>query len=288
MIPYFPFTGERFEHSFGVRPLPDATQIIETTRRYYDEIDVKRASLESFPSEYSVGQDACLESQRDAFRWIVDQSPHLKWDEGESVVINRATGERIPADQPQTLLTIAPHVQEDLVIMRGDVIHGFPLVVGVVCFPSGWSVADKLGQSVLLIHQSVPEFDPVLSPQTERLMQRLKSHRPVWRMNWGVRPLPYLDQSPKFARGLFTAARSVTAANAGKKCYFRVERQTLTRLPSGDILFTIHTHQCTLDELTVSQKQQLCGVLKTCPEDTLRYKGILPMAEPIIDYLRGR
>jgi hypothetical protein len=184
------------------------------------------------------------------------------------------------------LVSIARHVQEDLVVMSPDAEAGFPLIAGVVCFPSGWCIGDKIGKSLLSIHDPVPEFKLALNDPTQRLMQRLKPGRPVWRMNWGVRPSGMLDQSPRHAETLGKARRQVTAANAGRRCFFRVERQTLARLPRcGHVLFTIHTHQCRLEQLEEQQTRLLWGVIDSCPAETLAYKGILPIRAAIQAFL---
>jgi hypothetical protein len=75
--------------------------------------------------------------------------------------------------------------------------------------------------------------------------------------------------------------------NVGCRCYFRVERQTLSRLEaSNGILFTIHTQQTPLERLEGWQKRNLLGVLESCPPATLQYKGISPIQSLVCDYLR--
>ena len=121
--------------------------------------------------------------------------------------------------------------------------------------------------------------------KTVKLLRGLKPLRPVWRMNWGVRSSGELDQSPQRLAQLNPTAPPIDAANAGQRCRFRVERQTLTRLPCGAILFTIHTHQASLETLTADQRAMLSGTLASCPEATLRYKGIWPFHAALLEYL---
>lgn len=176
-------------------------------------------------------------------------------------------------------------VQEDIAVMQNDPSAGYPLIAGCVCFPSGWTVREKVGRSVLAMHHDVPEFESELYPNTERLMQRLKPERSVWRTNWGLRPSSQLDQSPRHSQFLESERREITASNVGRRCYFRVEFQTLTRVPCGDIVFLIRTEQCPLEQLTSQQKRILHGTLTTCPDSTLSYKGILPMRGSLLQYL---
>jgi hypothetical protein len=160
------------------------------------------------------------------------------------------------------------------------------MIAGVVCFPSGWSIAEKIGQPVAEIHDRVPAFAEQMSSRTEALMSKIAVGRPVWRTNWGVRTSARLDQSPKHAKTIREAATSIDASNAGSRCYFRVERQTLSRLPlTHDILFTIHTVQTPVDQLNEDQRQTLASWLATCPAETLRYKSIESIKSPLVVWI---
>lgn len=276
---YFPLTTDRFEHQFGVRALGESESVVEATDLYRDELQLKRELIGQDRDYYFQSRPDSLAAQRDVFDLLETSAPFLR--DGH----NQLIGKSIQCDDTCPLLSISRHVQEDLTIMSGSD-PGNPLIAGCVTFPSGWCIGNKLGQSILDIHKPVPEFDSVLNPQTEKLMDRLKVGRPVWRMNWGVRASAQLDQSPKHAEKLNAQRDQVTAENAGQRCFFRVERQTLARLPnSGDILFAIHTHQLPLGKLNDQQRSNLLGVLRTCPTDTLRYKGILPMRDALVGYL---
>jgi hypothetical protein len=279
---YFPLDSDRFEHQFGIRALAAGQPLLEATELYGEEIALKRSSLASNRDHYYQATRGTESVQLEAFEFIADQTPFL------ANRFNSILDEPVVEGADPPLLAIARHVQEDLLIMSPDAAAGYPLVAGVVCFPSGWCIGDKLGQSLLSIHVPVPEFKSVLNDPTQRLMQRLKPGRPVWRMNWGVRPSGGLDQSPIHAESLNNARLEITSANAGRRCFFRVERQTLARLPlSGHVLFAIHTHQCRLEQLEDRQRQLLLGVIESCPKETLAYKGILPMREAIRGCLAG-
>ena len=277
---YFPLTKDRFEHEFGIRAIPPSESIVEATDHYDQQIQLRRDALARDADYYFQSTEDRKVAQREARDLVISSAPFL------SGARNGRTGEPIDLHHRFALLEIARHVQEDLAIMSGDADRGFPLIAGAIIFPSGWCIGDKLGKSVLAIHRDVPEFESELNEQTQQLLARLKLERPVWRMNWGVRPSGQLDQSPMHGVMLKQRGDLITAANAGSECYFRVEHQTLSRLPGGDILFTIHTHQTPLNVLSQQQRRDLLGVLETCPPETLRYKGIWPMRHPVTDYLR--
>jgi hypothetical protein len=278
---YFPLTTDRFEHQFGIRALAESESIIEATDRYQDEIQLRRGAFADDPAYYFSAEPTSIAAQRDARDLILTAADFLTGGR------NSKLNESVDCQGEPPLLEIARHVQEDLAIISDDAERGFPLIAGAIAFPSGWCIGDKLGKSVLAIHDPVPGFASELNLPTQRLMQRLKPARPVWRMNWGVRPSGQLDQSPRHQQFLRQRGESITADNAGHECFFRVERQTLARLqPSGAILFAIHTHCSPLNELSAWQRQNLLGVIRSCGDETLDYKGILVMREPIVSYLQ--
>jgi hypothetical protein len=279
---YFPLSSDTFMHQFGVRALEQGESILETTDHYEAEIKAKRSALELDPDYYFAADENSVESQVDAVRLIIEATQIL------SESHNTRSGETLEIDPTRPLLSISRHVQEDLTILRNDSEAGFPLIAGSVCFPSGWCIGDKIGHSVTAVHAPVPEFETALAEPTYRLMQRLKVGRPVWRTNWGVRSCGRLDQSPRHREALDHETSLVTNENAGERCYFRVERQTLARLPaSGNVLFAIHTHQSKLSELEPQERQNLIGVIRSCPEPTLKYKGISPVRNAIETYLQN-
>ncbi len=140
---------------------------------------------------------------------------------------------------------------------------------------------------MLAIHQDVPDFHSHLFAATDRLFRRMRPLRTTWRTNWGVRASAQLDQSPRHDDWLAQQRCKITPLNALTRCFFRVEFQTLTKLPSNDILFTIQTDQCCLGCLTPGQRAHLKAVLETCPSATLQYKGILPIRDAILKALRS-
>lgn len=269
---YFPLTSHQFQHDFGVRALPPEQSVIEATELYEAQIRLRRQQLQRDRDAYFRADDASLPAQQEALQWIVSQAEFFDLP--------------LPGDEPP-LLSAGLNVQEDLVLMRDDYASGYPIVAGVVCFPSGWCIADKMGKNVWDVHQPVPEFAELAATKTVKLLRGLKTLRPVWRMNWGVRSSGELDQSPPQLAKWESTAPPLDVGNAGQRCWFRVERQTLTRLPGGAILFTIHTHQASLETLTPEQRAMLCGTLASCPEATLRYKGIWPFHATLLEYLRA-
>ena len=264
----FPLDGSSFEMVLGIHVLREQEPLLVATESRTRELQIKQAQATESLDDYFQASADSQSAQLRAVRYLQTKHPELV-----SV-----------ADDRPPLLSIAMQIQEDLVLLDGESPHR--LLAGAVFFPSGWSIADKIGRSLQETHSVVPRFEQTLERQTDRLVTHLKLGRPVWRMNWGVRPSGQLDQSPKWSAMIAESAKQIDANNAGAKCYFRVERQTLSCLPDGgEILFTIHTRQWPLASIGALQLKCLHQALRTCPEETLMYKGITAFYDPLIRFL---
>jgi hypothetical protein len=78
----------------------------------------------------------------------------------------------------------------------------------------------------------------------------MESGKPWTRLNWTLTAEPILDTFPETFDDWGVKKEKITPDNAGKRNHWRVEDQRLFRLPrSNGILFSIHTHLISLDEL---------------------------------------
>ena len=132
-------------------------------------------------------------------------------------------------------------MQEDLCLLEPGP-AGPVLSAAVLCFPTRWRLAEKLGRPIGAIHGPVPFFAERLAGPVERFMALLKPGRLVERFNWSILDDPALFQP--CGHGRTAQDPAFTAGNAGERLWFRVERQTLSRVPGASaILFTIKVHQ---------------------------------------------
>lgn len=185
---------------------------------------------------------------------------------------------------------LSRQVQEDLCLMDGRA-EGTPLVAGHLCFAAGWCLDEMMGKSFLAIHGAVPLFAERIGQPANALMERLKAGRPVGRFNWSITGSDRLNLSPAAVTGRNDFTATMTAADAGDRCFLRSEWQTLSRLPrTGAILFTIHTSRDPLAAVRERPEQaaRLAGLLRTMPAAIRVYKGLGPETfEAIVAYLEG-
>jgi dimethylamine monooxygenase subunit A len=168
--------------------------------------------------------------------------------------------------QEHPVVAAARLAQEDLcVLVRSDV---WRLQAACVCFPSRWNLASKLGTTLDDIHRPVPSYDVELSRPTNAFFERLKPERSFWRLNWTLIDNPALHQP--------TSARHSPDGDLDD-WFFRVERQTLRRLPVSDtIVFTIRNYVASARSLSDAHAEfgaTLLLNLDTAPDDMREYKG---------------
>jgi hypothetical protein len=232
-----PYDGSAKLFQIGVKPL-DLASWIEVD-------DGLEAYLREKDRVYAADPDAVLHAladtgaaQAELLAMLVEhltaRYPQTYRRDGGAVLV---ADRHVPLDGAVPIWTAARLVQEDLVLMRRSDI-GWSLVAGAVCFPSSWALADKIGRPMHDVHAPVPGFGRGTRPAEliNRMFDAMRPETPMLRWNWslyGDDRLAHPDSAPPDALRFGSGDRVETM-------FFRVERQTLRKLPvSGDIVFTI-------------------------------------------------
>jgi dimethylamine monooxygenase subunit A len=284
---YLPFgDGQPYQMRMGLQPLP-SEQWIEIDGAFAAQLSAKRALLEMCHDEvFQALPDAQFASD-ETLRLLLQHLREHHSDRFEfdgALVRNRTTGERWdigrsplhPLDQAGRL------VQEDFCILQPDGEH-YRLTAGAVCFPSNWRLADKIGQRLADVHGPVPGYADKLEKPVDRFFNNLSADALVWRANWAIHDNPAL-----FRRSHDPTPTTVTSNNAGEALWFRVERQTLRRLPeSGAVLFTIRTHLTQLRQAICDSKsaRDLAAVIRSMPDAVLGYRSMNGFQPALLDWL---
>ncbi|MEL7208595.1 MAG: DUF3445 domain-containing protein, partial [Actinomycetota bacterium] len=176
----------------------------------------------------------------------------------------------------------ARSLAEDLCLMR--VRAGPPtLVSAVVCSPSYWRLADKIGRPMAAIHRPVPGYGEELGSRPDRLLEGLDGDRIVVRRNWMVH-----EGGERFSPER-PPAGPVPTSEVPDRLWLRSERQTLRSVPGSDhVLFTIRVQQVPLAALAGrgSVRARLAdGIRAEAPDRTDRIAG--PHVGPALAWLTG-
>jgi hypothetical protein len=290
MIRYRPFLDGPWRLAMGIKAL-DLEEWIEIDDRFAAQLADRRRLLDHERDAVLGELPESRPGQRELLALLLDHLPERFPEHYRRVdrhIENRATGERfaLAATDDAPLELAGRLVQEDLCLMqRGEA--RYRLVAAVLCFPAHWRLADKLGRPLQAIHEPVPGFGERLAEPVDRFFANIQVTRPVWRLNWSLVDAPTLFRPPEH-RG---NPRPISAEQAGRQLWLRVERQTLRRLPrSGDVVFGIHTYVDPLEAAIDSPQaaQALAARIREMSDAMARYKSILPIRAPLLAWLDGR
>lgn len=260
--------------SLGLRPL-DLGEWLDVDAHYEEELALKRQLLACRHSDVvahlPAGRAGAEETLTLVREWIGQHHPHLLPD----VEADAHPGLH-PVDAAGRL------VQEDLCVMTRET-GTWRLTAASVCFPSRWSLSEKLGATLGEIHDPVPGYHDSIGPIVDRSLDRLEVSRPMWRRNWSILDDPALFQP---------AAASVRGAAPASldELTLRVERQTLRRLPATSaVLFTIRTYRRRLGDVAgdAAVARELAAALRTCSPALAEYKGWTHLLRWLIDTLQA-
>ncbi|WP_227319444.1 heme-dependent oxidative N-demethylase family protein [Acidisoma silvae] len=186
------------------------------------------------------------------------------------------------------LASVCPWAVEDFCLMKPGP-EGAVLIAAILCFPSRWRLADKIGKPMIAIHVPVPGYKEALGKPVDRFLASIKAGRLASRFNWSIMDDATLFQ-PK-GHGLAGHNAAITAANAGEMLWLRVERQTFRLLPeSGVVAFGIGMHVTPLAQVVeiAGEAGKLASAVRGLPPEMERYKSLLPYRAALLDYLDGK
>jgi hypothetical protein len=189
-----------------------------------------------------------------------------------------------PSSPVERLIALGGRVEPDVVLLRGDDQGTHRVVAGVVCFPSSWGLADKLGRTMFDVHGPVPGLNEPLARPIETFLTKLEAGVPWLRDNWGLCRDGRLNHHPSIPR------RPLDETVTADEVYVRVERQLLVRPSEADgVLFGIRVEPIPLTSLFVDRAAVtgLARALGTMSDEAAHYKGLLRARSRLLSILDG-
>lgn len=165
----------------------------------------------------------------------------------------------------------ARSIQEDLCLLQRHE-RAWHLDAACVCFPSRWRLADKIGRPLVDVHGPTPGYVDDLDRKVTSLLDHL-GPGPVVRRNWFVHPDASLFQPVEPVRDPIVLADQV-----GTGLHLRSERQTLRRLSSGWVLFTIRVQQEPIGRAVADAewRGRFVTYLREAAREDLAHRGMQP------------
>jgi hypothetical protein len=285
-----PYDGSKQPFTIGAEPL-DPAQWIEPDANLGRDLALKDAILTTAFAASVRAEPGTLEAQRELRDLLVphllSRFPSLYTRPAAETVELPTLGRHVRLDGPEMpLVACARLVQEDLCLMRRSD-AGWRLAAGVLCFPSGWSLAEKIGGDLTQIHGPVPGFAGPMAETVGRMFDRIAPERPLVRWNWSIYGNDRLRQEP----GEDAAWQRFAPDEGVPQAHLRIERQTLRRLPaSGDMVFTIRIHSDPLRDLARHPQGARLAVglraqIVALDEAQLAYKGLAPVKTDLLAWL---
>ena len=199
---------------------------------------------------------------------------HPTWFRREGPTLtNHLTNETWDLDTPphHPLELAGRLVQEDLCLIDATTPT---LQAAILCAPSRWRLSEKIGRPLADVHEHVPLYADRLARPVDRFMTALRPGKLAIRLNWSIVDDPALfQQGGKHQTQLDP---SITPENAPCRLHLRVERQTLTRLPSATILFAIRVHSYPLHQVLAQPgaAPTLAAAIRALPPPMAAYKSL--------------
>jgi hypothetical protein len=190
---------------------------------------------------------------------------------------------RSGADCLTALHTLGQSLEPDFLLLKPDESGAMKLLAGCVCFPSSWSLEEKMGRPLDFIHQVVPELNAQLGQPIAQFLRRIAPDIAWLRANWGLSRSPELNQHPKRALPRLQASVKLD------EVWLRVEHQALVALPkTGGVLFGIRVvvHPLAKVKQDAEAAVGLRRALQTMPESMATYKGIALARDTLFEILK--
>jgi hypothetical protein len=290
VIPYFPPEGGNYRLALGLKVLAERDWI-EIDHHYKRDLTEKARLLQEHRSQVFQTLPGSEVAQAEAFQCL---RAHLiahhpdRFSAIDGGVRNLLTGNDVIPDPHSPLLDVARLIQEDMTLLRPSP-EGFRLVAGLVAFPTRWDLSVKMGKVLADIHGPVPGYAEKLARPMDRLFSGLTEDRMLWRTNYSLLDDPAMFQpGGHFKTG---AGVDLTAENIGGELWFRVERQTVRRLPDSEtVVFTVRIHQALLEDVanTRQRAQDLLSATQAMPDKMKQYKSLPGFENALTGWLQER
>ncbi len=231
-LPYAPWTRPAGRRLPGIMPLARADWVF-VDAAYAPQMTERARLLAEHPGEVIGLLPEAEAAARELLREVLRDLPaHGFSVSGDAV--RCPDGRAVTLDPDRPLWTLGHLLQADFCLLQKP--EGSPehiLTGAVLCFPSHWTLAEKLGRPMMRIHRPVARYDTQMGARVQRMFDLMRPEQPLWRAN-----LLHYDDPTLFQPRSERTQGSVNHGGA----YIRSERQCLLKLArSGAVVFSIHT-----------------------------------------------
>jgi hypothetical protein len=228
----------------------------------------------------NVEGDRLLELRRQALDSSLSDYLQAIPDEGIWLAVRDFVSGLEPGADTTSIENLGRSWEPDFVIL--DRVAPHQVRGGCVCFPSGWSLREKIGKSLFLTHGPVPGLNDDLGANISKLLSRIEVDQFFQRTNWGLTGAAELDQHPRHK------IPAIAPEADPQGVYLRIEWQVLTVVSVVALLFGIRVFHVPVEEVKSSPElaSRLARNLETMPDAVAQYKRLDQCRGWLVRYLR--
>lgn len=249
-------------------------------------LSVKRGDLERFFAP-TAEHDSLLAERR---RWLRESPGNYIAANPEAAPLIDETAEvlGVAVDRNGDLLgrlsSLGAQIEPDIVLLQKTADGIFRVVAGCVCFPSSWSLPEKLDLRLDQVHSVVPDLNATIGAPISKFLGKMQPGAAWERSNWGVSASWERNQHPSRHLPRLTPPLDLD------RVYFRVEDQVLSILPAtGGLLFGIRIVTEPLQRIVDEEPVVAAGLVRalaTMPEEMARYKHLGAVRAELVELLQ--
>ena len=250
-LPFSPWTTPAGRRLPGIMPL-DRTDWLLCDEVYAEQMTERAALLATRSADVLATLPEAEPAVLELLDEVLSDLPALGFKIRSDHIL-RPDGQTVALDRTRPLWTIGHLLQADFCVLQKPKEASEHVLTGaVLCFPSSWTLSEKLGKPLMRIHVPVDSYDTHMGARVQRMFDAMRPEQPLWRANVLRYTNPALYQpQPEFA----------PKEKRDGGAYIRSERQCLLKLPrTGAVVFSIHTAQVSRDSLTEEQRIALEGI----------------------------
>ncbi len=234
-LPFLAWMDTKLARLPGIQPLHADDDWLRVDEAYAPQLAERERLIATIPDKVHALTPPAVEPARELAALVAQRLPGLGFTR-QADGWRCPDGRQVDDDPAAPLLALGRLVQEDLCILQPGPEGSHILTGAILCFPASWTLAQKLGRSLIDIHNPVDAYDATMARRVQRLFDAIHPDRPLWRAN----ALAYADPALYQPR----AEGTPHPRSAPDNGYMRSERQCLLRLPrTRAVVFTIHTYQ---------------------------------------------
>lgn len=217
-------------------------------------------------------------------RWLALDPDRYAALEPEAVPLLAAFARSQALSPALSLTDLGGRLEPDVLFLVPDAAGEYRLRGGVLCFPTGWALREKLGDTVAGIHGVVPGLNQALGPALRQMLARLRPGQAWQRANWGLAATSELNLHPALGRPAPAPPARL------EQLWLRVEEQLLMALPdSPGLVFAIRIELARLDDLArdPAAAAGLAHALRAMPPELAAYKRLASIRDLLAALLSG-